>query len=98
MAHSRDGISCRTCDAPDGQHYADCTEGTELDRNTRTAWRVTLGDLDEAAGRIVTDDEAEQIAKGLGYSTIWESVEAVVQSVCGFPDDEDEDVRADRES
>lgn len=61
------------------------------DRDTEVVWQLHRGKLDEIAGRQVTDEEAERIAEALEFSSIPEALDNVVESVCGFPPDEDED-------
>lgn len=44
------------------------------------------------AGRAITDDEAERIARALEHSTIWEAIDGAIEQVCVLAD-EDEDER-----
>lgn len=53
----------------------------EPDRTDRTAWRVTAADLDEMAGRELTDEELTRIVSGILNSTASEAIEAAVDQV-----------------
>lgn len=59
------------------------------DRDDMIAWSVTYADLDNTAGREVTEDEADTIARAIEHSTVNECVSAAVEQVCGLPDGDD---------
>lgn len=63
-------------------------------RDDRTVWRVTAADLDALAGRELTEEELQRVAKAIDHSTAGEAVEAAVEQVAGLRDDENEEVTA----
>lgn len=53
-------------------------------------YAVTRGDVEERAGRPVTDDEADRIGRAIEHSTVSECVEGAVEQVVGFDDLDDD--------
>lgn len=43
------------------------------------------------AGRAITDDEAERIARAVEHSTVYEAIDGAIEQVCGLADDDDAD-------
>lgn len=56
---------------------------TEAPRVARTVYRLTAADLDAHAGRELTDEELEVLARALGNSSIPDAVSEVVFAVTG---------------
>jgi hypothetical protein len=61
---------------------AEPDEAEPEDRSEQTVFRLTATDIDEQAGRKVTDDELARVAKALGHSSIPDAVSDVVGVVC----------------
>lgn len=50
-------------------------------REQRTAWRVTVADLDALAERELSDEELQRIANAIDHSTAMESIAAALDQV-----------------
>lgn len=53
------------------------TTTTDLPRDERTAYRLTMADLDALAGRQVSDEDAARFVKALEHSSLTEVIEEV---------------------
>jgi hypothetical protein len=62
----------------------------EVSRDERTVWRLVASDIDAVAGRELTDDELDFVARALDNSTVNECVIGAVDQIPGHLDDEDD--------
>lgn len=64
------------------------------DRNDRTVWRLTAADLDDHAGRTLTDEQLDAIAFSMDHSSVSECVHGAIDQL-ELPDTDDEDDEPD---
>ncbi len=69
------------------------------DRSQQTVWRITVADLDNAAGRALTDDELTTFAECMGRSSVQETVDTILIEAMGiYPPEDDNEPNDDGEA
>lgn len=77
------------------RHIVDTYDAEHQSRDTLTAWRLTVADLDAIAGRELDEHEVVRIATAIDNSTAGDAIAAAVEQVAGHPDDDEDPVDED---
>lgn len=60
------------------------------DRSERTVYRITAADLDAVAGHELTDEQLDTFERAIGFSSVPEAVETILDSIVIVPGEDDD--------